>query len=113
VLEFLNGQPKLKGKVAVFGAWDAFDRIFNEQRSGFPVISGFDSCGGKTPTANEKLINAMLNDSYRPFEDHECLDVFTHYEAMEYLKTRSLLTEKQMSGPIAANTAPTLMRPIR
>jgi hypothetical protein len=89
VLEFLNQQPKFKNKVAAFGAWDAFDRILNEQRSGFPVISAFDSCGGKNPTANEKLINAMLKDSYRPFGDEECLDVFTHYEAFEYLKTKN------------------------
>jgi hypothetical protein len=49
VLEFLNKQPKLKGKVAAFGAWDAFDRILNEERSGIPVVSGFDPTGGKMP----------------------------------------------------------------
>ena len=88
VLEFLNRQPKFKGKVAAFGAWNAFDRILNEQRGGFPVFSAFDSFGEKNPTANEKLINAMLKDAYRPFGDAECLDVFTHYGAFEYLKTR-------------------------
>ncbi len=86
VLEFINHQPEYKNKVAAFGAWDAFNRILNEQRSGFPVIAAFDSCGGKHPDANEKLINAMLRDSYKPFGDEECLDVFTQYEAMEYLK---------------------------
>ena len=88
VLEFLNQQPKLKGKVAAFGAWDAFDRILNEKRSGIPVYSGFDVVGGKTPNANEKLINAMNKDSYKPFGEEECLDLFTHYAAMEYLKTK-------------------------
>jgi len=88
VLEFLNRQPKLKGKVAAFGAWGVFDNILNEKRSGFPVISAFDNCGGVNPTGNEKLINAMRKDSYRPFGDAECLDVFTHYEAIEYLKTK-------------------------
>jgi hypothetical protein len=88
VLEFLNKQPRLKGKVAAFGAWDAFGRILNEERSGIPVVSGFDPMGGRNPTTNEKLINAMLKDSYRPWGDAECLDVFTHYGAMEHLKTR-------------------------
>jgi hypothetical protein len=88
VLEFFNQQPKLKGKVSAFGAWDAFDRILNEKRSGIPVINAFDPTGGKTPTANEKLINAMLKDSYKPFNEDECLDVFTHYAAYEHLKTR-------------------------
>jgi len=88
VLEFLNRQPKFKNKVAAFGAWDAFDRILNQQRSGLPVFSAFDTIGRKNPTANEKLINAMMQESYRPFGNAECLDVFTHYAALEYLKTK-------------------------
>ena len=88
VLEFLNQQPKFKNKVAAFGAWNAFDRILNQQRSGIPVFSAFDTIGGKNPTANEKLINAMMQESYRPFGNAECLDVFTHFAAMEYLKTK-------------------------
>jgi hypothetical protein len=86
VLEFINKQPAYKGKVAAFGAWNAFDRILNEPRCGFPVVSAFDNCGGSNPNGDEKLINAMLKDSYRPFGDGECLDVFTHYEALEKLK---------------------------
>jgi len=88
VLEFLNKQPKLKGRVAAFGAWDAFDRILNEERSGIPVVSAFNPMGGNKPTANEKLMNAMLKDTHKPFGEEECLDVFTHYGAMEYLKTK-------------------------
>jgi hypothetical protein len=88
VLEFLNHQPKFKGKVAAFGAWDAFDRILNEQRSGIPVFSAFDSVGGKNPTANEQLINAMRTEGYKPWLKEECLDVFTQYSAMEYLKKK-------------------------
>jgi hypothetical protein len=88
ILEFLNQQQKFKNKVAAFGAWDAFDRILNQQRSGIPVFSAFDTVGGKNPTANEKLINAMMQESYRPFDNAECLDVFTHHAAMDYLKTK-------------------------
>lgn len=86
LLEFLNGQKNFKGKIAAFGAWDAFDRILNEQRSGIPVFSAFDIIGGKTPSKNEQLVNAMLQDSYKPWHKDECLDVFTHYAAWEYLK---------------------------
>ncbi len=87
VLEFLHAQPALKGKVAAFAAWDAFDRILNEKRSGIPVINAFDSTGGTHPTANEKLINAMLRDVHKEWKE-EAFDVFTHYAAMEHLKTR-------------------------
>ena len=88
VLEFLNNQSKLKGKVAAFGAWDAFDRILNESRSGIPVVSGFNLFGGKNPTANEKLLNAMLQNSHRPWGEAECFDVFTHFGALDYLRTK-------------------------
>lgn len=88
VLEFLNKQPKLKGKTAAFGAWDAFDRILNEERSGFPVISAFDNVGGSKPTPTQKLLNEMRNNSFKPFHEDECLDVFTHYQAMNELKTK-------------------------
>lgn len=88
VLEYLNQQQAFKGKVAVFGAWDAFDRIVNEKRAGIPVINAFDATGGEHPTANEKMINSLLKDSYKPFKEEECLDVFTHYSAFEWLKVR-------------------------
>ena len=88
VLEFLNKQPKLKGEVAAFGAWNAFDRILNEKRSGVPVMSAFDTVAGKNLTVQQKLINKMLLDSYRPWGNEECLDVFTHHAAFEYLKAK-------------------------
>ena len=88
LLEFLNNQPKYQGKVAAFGAWDAFDRILNEGRSKIPVYSAFDKLGGENPTANEKMITALAHDSYKPFGEEECLDVFTHYAAMNYLQTK-------------------------
>lgn len=86
LLEFLNQQSKFKNKVVAFGAWNAFDRILNQGRSGIPVFSAFDSLSGKDLTMN--WINAMMQDSYRPFGNAECLDVFTHYAAMQYLLTR-------------------------
>jgi hypothetical protein len=88
VLAFLNQQSKLNGKTAAFGAWDAFDRILNEEKSGFPVIAAFDNVGGNKPTASQKLLNDMRNNSYMPFHEEECLDVFTHYQAMDELKTK-------------------------
>jgi hypothetical protein len=85
-LEFLNKKTNFKGSVAAFGAWDAFDRILNESRSGFPVISGFDNCGGDNPDAEQQMLNTLKNDSYN--FNVEALDVFTHYAALDYLKKK-------------------------
>ncbi|MEZ7504667.1 sulfatase-like hydrolase/transferase [Flavobacterium sp. Arc2] len=87
VLEYLNQQTKLKGKVTAFGAWYVFDNILNEKRAGFSVTSAFDKVGGTNPNEKQKLINAMMADSFKPFHEEECLDVFTHYGALEELKT--------------------------
>ncbi|MEP7255517.1 MAG: sulfatase-like hydrolase/transferase [Ferruginibacter sp.] len=88
LLEFLNTQPKYKNKVAAFGAWDAFDRILNEGRSKIPVYSAFDLFGGAKPTTSEKIINTLSHDAFKPFGEEECLDVFTHYAALDYLQTK-------------------------
>ena len=88
LLEFINKIPKYKNKVASFGAWDAFDRILNEERSKIPVYSAFDRVGGINPSIKEQTINTLAQDAYKPFGDEECLDVFTYYAAFNYLQTK-------------------------
>lgn len=88
ILDFYQRQPSYKNKVAAFGAWDAFDRILNEKRAGFPVLSGFDDNSNVLKSSNMQLIRDMLKNSSRPFGDVECLDVFTHYQAFTYLKEK-------------------------
>lgn len=83
LLEYLNKQPGYKGNTAAFTAWDAFDRILNEQRSGIPVYSGMDSYGGDE---TQQLLTDMKKDSYNAFGPAEALDVFTHYAALRYLQ---------------------------
>lgn len=89
VLEFIQQQPAYKNKVAAFAAWSAIDRILNKERCGFPVAAAFDRYGGNNPSEKEKLLNTMLDDSFKPWNDDESLDVFTHYAAMEYLTTQN------------------------
>lgn len=88
VLEFLNQQQKLKGKVAAFGAWEAFNRILNEERSGIPVVAAFDTAAVTPLSTEQQLVNNMLRHSYKPWHEDECLDVFTHYAALTHLKAK-------------------------
>lgn len=85
---FLNKQNAYKGKVAAFGAWDAFNRILNEEKSGFPVINAFEPLNAILKDDLSNQMSAMLKDSYKPFKEVECLDVFTHYQALHYLKSQ-------------------------
>ncbi len=88
ILEFLNEQEAFKGKLAAFTAWHAFNRILAESRAGFPVIAAYDTVPGKDLSAEQKLLNTMLLNSHRPWKSSECLDMFTHYSAMDYLKNK-------------------------
>lgn len=86
VLAFINQQYGYKNDVAAFASWHAFDRILNEEAYGFPVISGYDSCGGKHPNQKERLLNKMQADTKIPGGSSESMDLFTQYKAMQYLK---------------------------
>ena len=88
ILEFYHHMPNYKGRVAAFGAWDAFDRIINEKRAGFPVINAFDDNSVALADPQMKLLNTMVQNSFRPFGNAECLDVFTHYQAFHYLTVK-------------------------
>jgi len=87
VLEYLNQQPQFTGKIAAFTAWEAFNRILNEKRSGIPVTAAFDTITGKQLRPEQHLLNQLLLQSYKPWDEAECLDVFTHAAAMDYLKS--------------------------
>jgi len=47
VFEWLNRMSEFRGKVAVYGTWNVFKDIFNEQRSGLVMQAGWDLPGRK------------------------------------------------------------------
>jgi len=83
--EYLNTLPFYKNKVIAFGAWDAFKRILNEKRAGFPVINGNHVDDFLLKDANFKLIADLMKDSYQPFGE-ESLDGYIKYMSLWYLK---------------------------
>jgi hypothetical protein len=83
VLEFLNNQPKLKGKVAAFGTWDVFPFIINENRSGVPVNAGVEEVKGKL-SEKETLLNEI--QSQYPSLASDRFDFVTYQLAKEYVK---------------------------
>jgi hypothetical protein len=87
VLEYLNKIPEYKGRVAVFGSWDVFASIFNEQRSKILVNDGFRDLPGVT-TEKQKLFNQLQHQMPALFHDAERLDVATFNIAFEYMKVK-------------------------
>lgn len=86
VFEYLDKLPEFKGKTAVFGSWDVFAYIFNEQRSGLVVNDGFRDLGGQL-TEKQKMFNQLQHEMPDLFHGGERLDAATFNIAFEYMKT--------------------------
>ena len=87
VLEVLNQQPEFRGRVAVFGSWEAFPYILNEKRSGLPVSAGMRPAPGPGLTPREQLLNELVATTPSPFGE-ERMDSFTDAYALEYLQKK-------------------------
>ena len=87
VLEWLNNKPAFRGKVAAFGAWDAFPWIFNAERAGFPVNAGWEPFTGMDATPELALLNKLKRETPQVW-DEEPFDAIPFYTAIEYLKQK-------------------------
>jgi predicted AlkP superfamily pyrophosphatase or phosphodiesterase len=85
LLEIANNSEKYQGKVAVFGSWDVFPYIVNEERSGVPVNAGFRKAKGNYLSETEKFLNELEDQIPSPWGNVR-LDAFTYHYALEYMK---------------------------
>jgi len=86
VLEWLNGLPRYRGRVATFGAWDVLPYIVNAKRSGLPAGDGFPPVP-QPRTVRERAINDLALD-LPPIWDGAPLDAPIMHAAIECLRTR-------------------------
>lgn len=90
VLEWLNQQPELQGKIAAFGSWELLPYILNTTRSQLPVNAGFMPLTEQLigPLSDKmQLLNQMQRQTPSPWQSVR-LDIFTSQFALEYLKTK-------------------------
>jgi len=86
VLEWLNGRPAFKGRVAAYASWELLPWILNEPRSGVP--SNGDGPPFKDPQSDrERLINEYSAE-LPPYWGETRFDAPTSMGALEYLRTR-------------------------
>jgi hypothetical protein len=86
VLEWLNGLPAYRGRVAAFGAWDVLPFIVNAERSKLPVGAGYPPVPVPR-TDRERAINDLAGD-LPPIWDGAPLDAPIMHAAIECLRTR-------------------------
>jgi len=86
VLEWLNGLPRYRGRVATFGAWDRLPYIVNVTRSRLPAGDGYPPVPDPR-TDRERAIND-LTDDLPPIWEGAPLDAPIMHAAFECLRTR-------------------------
>jgi hypothetical protein len=93
VFEWLNADPELHGKVAVFGTWTEFDDIFNRPRSHLVMQTGWTA---PPPGAHDTPRAALLRELYATttqFDEEDAPNSFLQIQLLDYVKasdTRAL-----------------------
>ncbi|HYU42273.1 MAG TPA: dienelactone hydrolase family protein [Vicinamibacteria bacterium] len=85
VLEWLNGRPPYRGKVAAFCSWGVFPWIINRERSGVLVNAGFEPVASAGDRPRLAMLNQLLADT-TPFVDSVRHDSFTFAAALEHVR---------------------------
>ncbi len=87
VLEWVNHQPRFKGSVAAFGAWETISAIVNKDRCGCVVDTGYAPLAMSPMTKRVEVLNEIKEYSPRLWAD-ESLDAPTFLTAMEYVREK-------------------------
>lgn len=88
VQEFINKQPGYQNQVAAFTSWNAFNRILNEERCGFPVNAGYETLNVPDMNETQKVLNEQQYFLPKIFGSAERPDATTYFMAKEYLKQK-------------------------
>ena len=87
VFEWLQGRPGFKNRVAVFGSWDVFPYIVNQERSGVTVWPAWEArFDGKTYTAPKAVLDFMRDST--PLWEELILDSFLFHAAIDFVQAR-------------------------
>ena len=80
VLDYLNLLPEYVGKVVAFSSWNVFPYIFNMQRGGLPMETGYDISLTDSNLPVKKVSDSIYNKTSTR------QDALTFLSAMQYIK---------------------------
>ena len=86
VFEWLNKEPELAGHVAVYGTWQAYYDIFNQNRSHLIVQAGWTP-PPKTGDASKDALFARLYETTTRFDEEDVGNSFLQVELLDYVRT--------------------------
>ena len=87
VFEWLNRDPELHDKVAVFATWTAFKNIFNQGRSGLKMQIAWDLPAKENLTPRQELLN-QLYATTTPLDNTLVYDSFMQIPLIDYVRAQ-------------------------
>jgi hypothetical protein len=87
VFEWLNGAPDLAGHVAIYGTWQNYYDIFNQNRSHLVVQAGWTAPPKTGDTSKDALFAKLLETTTR-FDEEDVGNSFLQIELLDYVRTR-------------------------
>jgi len=86
VFEWLNKAGEFHGKVAVYGTWDAYQRIFNKERSGLVIQTGWDLPTKPHESPRDALLRELYETTTR-FDEEDVPNSLLQIPLLDYVKT--------------------------
>ena len=86
VFEWLNGEPEFRGHVAVYATWDAFERIFNKERSKLVMQTGWNLPKLRHPGPRETLLRELFATT-TPLDEEDAPNSFLQVALLDYVKS--------------------------
>ena len=84
ILEYLNNTSEYHNRVAAFTSWNIFPYIFNKNRSGFTLNSGYQTIDDADSSETNSIINEVQDAIVK--KTHTRHDELTFLSSMEYIK---------------------------
>ena len=85
VFEWLNRDPELHDKVAVYATWSAFTDIFNQKRSGLKVQAGWELPEKGKLTPHQEVVNELYQNLTR-YDETDVFAALLQIPLMEFVQ---------------------------
>jgi hypothetical protein len=86
VFEWLNNTDEFRGKVAVYGTWNVYDNIFNKQRSGLVMQTGWTLPEAGHDSPRMALLRELFATTTQ-FDEEDCPNSFLQVPLIDYVQS--------------------------
>ncbi len=86
VFEWLNKFDEFRGRVAIYGTWNQYENIFNKQRSGLVMQTGWTLSEKPHETARDALLRELYATTTE-FDEEDVPNSFLQISLLDYVKS--------------------------